>query len=58
MKNYTITIRRHYEFNLEAESREEALRKLNDTISDEGFDDNRVIFEDADIVEPSEGGEG
>jgi hypothetical protein len=48
MKNYTFTIRRHYEFQIEAENYQDAVNKLNNTISDEGFDDNSCVFEDCD----------
>ena len=48
MKNYTFTIRRHYEFQIEAENYQDAVSKLNNTISDEGFDDNSCVFEDCD----------
>ncbi len=48
MKNYTFTIRRHYEFQIEAENYQDAVNKLNNTIADEGFDDNSCIFEDYD----------
>lgn len=56
MKNYTIVIRRHYEFTFNADSKEDALNQLNATISDEGMDDNRVIFEDYDLTEGQEEG--
>lgn len=48
MKNYTFTIRRHYEFQIEAESYGDAVSKLNATISEDGFDDNSCVFEDCD----------
>jgi hypothetical protein len=48
MKNYTFTIRRHYEFQFEAENYEEAVSKLNATISEDGFDDDTCVFEDCD----------
>lgn len=51
MKNYTFTIRRHYEFQIEAENYQEAVNKLNATISDDGFDDNSCVFEDCDHTE-------
>ncbi len=59
MKNYIFTIRRHYEFQFEAENYEDAVKKLNATISDDGFDDNTCVFEDCDhIVANPEGGWG
>lgn len=51
MKNYTFTIRRHYEFKFEAENYNDAVKQLNDTISEEGFDDNSCVFEDCDYAE-------
>lgn len=48
MKNYTFTIRRHYEFQFEAENYQDAVNKLNNTISEDGFDDNSCVFEDCD----------
>lgn len=48
MKNYTFTIRRHYEFQIEAENYGDAVSKLNATISEDGFDDNSCVFEDCD----------
>ena len=48
MKNYTFTIRRHYEFQFEAENYEQAVSKLNATISEYGFDDDICVFEDCD----------
>ena len=51
MKNYTFTIRRHYEFQIEAKDFDDAVNKLNDTISEEGFDDNNCIFEDCEHSE-------
>jgi len=51
MKNYTFTIRRHYEFQIEAENYDDAVEQLNATISDGGLDDNSCIFEDCDYAE-------
>jgi hypothetical protein len=51
MKNYTFTIRRHYEFQIEAENYDDAVKQLNATISDGGLDDNSCIFEDCDYAE-------
>ena len=51
MKNYTFTIRRHYEFPIEAENYDEAVKKLNATISEYGFDDDICVFEDYDYAE-------
>jgi hypothetical protein len=48
MKNYTFTIRRHYEFQFEAENYEQAVSKLNATIADDGLDDDTCVFEDCD----------
>lgn len=48
MKNYTFTIRKHYEFEIEAENYDDAVSKLNVNISDGGLDDNSLIFEDLD----------
>jgi hypothetical protein len=48
MKNYTFTIRRHYEFQIEAENYDDAVEQLNANISDGGLDDNSCIFEDCD----------
>ncbi len=57
MKNYTFTIRRHYEFQFEAENYEQAVSKLNATISEDGFDDNTCIFEECDHTEEEVKGE-
>lgn len=57
MKNYTFTIRRHYEFQIEADNYGDAVKKLNDTISDDGFDDNTCIFEECDHTEEEVKGE-
>ena len=48
MKNYTFTIRRHYEFEIEAENYDDAVSQLNVNISEGGCDDNSLIFEDLD----------
>jgi hypothetical protein len=57
MKNYTFTIRRHYEFQIEAENYTDACKQLNDTISDDGFDDNTCIFEECEHTEEEVKGE-
>lgn len=50
MKNYTFTIRRHYEYQFEAENYDDAVKQLNDTIAEDGFDDNSCVFEDCDYA--------
>lgn len=51
MKNYTFQIRRHYEFQIEAENYKDAVLKLNDAIQEDGLDDNTCIFEDCSHTE-------
>jgi hypothetical protein len=46
MKNYTFTIRRHHEFQIEAKDYDDAVNKLNATISEEGLTEDNCIFED------------